>query len=307
MKLWRQLCLIIALGAGLVGMGGGAPILAQTAPTLTSLEVEIWPEFDRPSALVIVHGILPATASVPAAITWRIPAAAQLNATAYDAAAGGLLMAANTVTAAGPWQSVAFTVEALNFRLEYYDPALTIAGEARTLALQLPLDYAAQALTVRIQEPVDARNLTVDPAFELLGTRDFGLNYYGKDYGAVPAGAPLALTLNYDKASATLSQAVVAAAQPTQAVSIDTTAPIAGAVDWTPWLVGLGGLAGLALMGAAGWYVWQRNGAREPAGRPRPRKRGAPTNAAAGRFCTQCGQPLRAEDAFCRQCGTPTR
>ena len=49
---------------------------------IDSLAVEIWPDYDRASVLVLLTGTLLADAKLPASITLPIPAAAQLNAVA---------------------------------------------------------------------------------------------------------------------------------------------------------------------------------------------------------------------------------
>ena len=309
MKIWLRRWLAGILGAGLALAWAGVarPAQAQAGLTLEALTIEVWPEFDRPSALVLFHGVLPATAGVPAQVSVRIPQAAQLNATAYEDASGALLAAQSTLAVEGEWQRVTFTVQALNFRLEYYDTGLVFDGQQRRLDFQWPAEYAAKAVSVRIQEPVDTQGLQVDPAFIPLGARDFGLNYYGREYGAVSAGASIAFTLTYTKTSAALSQATIA--QPTAAVSVE------------PWLIGLGAVGGLAILGGAGWYLWSRSSspkvARKPRSRPhRPSASGSPARDSAGtaagtaagtRFCTQCGQALKADDRFCRNCGSPLR
>ncbi len=312
---WRKV-LMGLLGVGLLvaWAGQGAPAQAQAAPTLDKLQVEVWPEFDRPSALVLIHGVLPATTPLPATVSLRIPATGQLNATAYQDADQKLLMATNTVSAEGEWQRVTFSVPALNFRVEYYDPGLTMADQARTFAFNWISDYAVAAVEARVQEPVDARDLQVDPPFALAGTLDLGLNYYTRDYGAVAAGAPIAFTLKYTKPTATLSQSVVSQTAVTESIGLDTSSPIQGSQDLTPWLIGLGIVGGLALIGGAGWYFWPRGGAARSTPRPRRRARSAPADPAGGagpaganQFCTQCGQALTPADRFCRNCGTPVR
>ena len=50
--------------------------------TIDSLAVEIWPDYDRASVLVLLTGTLPADTKLPAPITLLFPAAAQLNAVA---------------------------------------------------------------------------------------------------------------------------------------------------------------------------------------------------------------------------------
>ena len=52
------------------------PVLtrAQQDIPFSSVEVDLWPEFDRPTMLVIYHITLPAQAKLPAPMSLRIPA-----------------------------------------------------------------------------------------------------------------------------------------------------------------------------------------------------------------------------------------
>lgn len=49
---------------------------AQGNLTLSSVEVDLWPEYDQPAVLVIYRVVLPASVVLPADLTLRIPAAA---------------------------------------------------------------------------------------------------------------------------------------------------------------------------------------------------------------------------------------
>src|SRR3990172_1671747 len=69
---------------------GGA---AANDVRLESMQVEIWPEYDRPAALVIMRGELAASVGLPAAVSLRIPASSGGPAAVAYATAkkGGLL------------------------------------------------------------------------------------------------------------------------------------------------------------------------------------------------------------------------
>ena len=63
------LTLLPAFAAG--PSGGGAPL---RNPRLESMQIEVWPEFDRPAALVILRGALAADVKLPADVTLHIAA-----------------------------------------------------------------------------------------------------------------------------------------------------------------------------------------------------------------------------------------
>lgn len=321
---WLAALLAVAMSVGL----GPLPAAAQTPPAIDALHISLWPEFDRPGVLVIIDGSLPAGTALPAEVSLRMPAAAERpNATAYQGADGNLLSAAYTTASAGSDIIVTFPIESLAFRLEYYDPALTVTGERRTYTFSWISDYAVAAATVRVQQPAGASALTTTPALAATGAADYGLEYYEGSLGALTAGQTVLVTASYTKADAALSSEVlgVAPAAPTAVetpASTNTTA-VAGVV------AGVGVLAA----GAVGFIYWRgrrptraAQGHRRAAPRrhrsapaveapraaavPRPsaptaRLASPPATGAA--FCTQCGQRRQPGDKFCRQCGAPVR
>ncbi len=313
---WRRLLLtLLGVGLALTWVGPDRPVQAQAPLTIENLIIEVWPEYDRPLVLVLLTGTLPAGTSLPAQVQVRLPAAAQLNATAFQNAAGQLMSAQSTTQPDGDALVVTLTVEALNFHVEYYDPGLTKSGGARAYTFNWTSAYALQAVEVRVQQPIDASNLVLDPAFTPAGTRDFGLEYFTRAWGVVPAGQPIAFMLDYTKSTDRLSVEVVSA--PTQSLAIDNSTPTVatpfGALS--PWVIGGVVLGVLFIAGGAGWLLWQRSNAREvshktkrgsrgqrPGTRPAP---GPNVAATAPRFCTQCGQTVAADDRFCRSCGSP--
>ena len=69
---------------------GAAPL---RNPQLESMQIEIWPEYDRQAALVILRAALAADTKLPASVHLRIPASSGgPSAMAYSAAAGGNLL-----------------------------------------------------------------------------------------------------------------------------------------------------------------------------------------------------------------------
>lgn len=313
---WLRRVLAALLGAGLVLAWAGAsqPAQAQASAAIESLRIELWPEFDKPAVLVLMTGTLAPGTALPAQVTIRIPAVAgQPHATAYSGPDGQLLTAPSTSRAEGADLLVTLTVEAPNFRLEYYDPGLTFDGDARRYQFLWKTDDAIRATTIRVQEPFGAHNITLDPAFTPAGPGEFGLNYQSRDWGPLAAGATVALTLQYAKSSAALSSEAVSA--PTQRVSVDNSAPAAATTPggWSPWLIGVGIAAVVTIAGGVVWYLWRRRSSADQGHRLRRGKRrsgpgeshGSTTAAvlAASRYCTQCGQSIQVGDRFCRNCG----
>jgi len=294
---------------------------AQGTITLSALTIELWPEFDKPATLVLLKGTLASSVKLPAQLTLHIPAASGGPfAVAVEDATGKLLNTQYTATPSGEAIAVNLTTDFPTFHIEYYDPALTISGESRDYVFQWTTDYAVTAATVRVQEPVDARDLTAEPAVALAGTADFGLNYYAASLGALSAGESLSIRLRYSKSTSTLSSEVVSQNTPVPLATPAVTEPQPSRPALAPILLAAAGGVGLLLIGFGVWS-FVRNRREMETERPRRRRRHAasdgdepppalsprPEAPASARFCTQCGQPLLTGDRFCRNCGTPIR
>lgn len=299
-----------------------ASVQAQSGIALASLEVELWPEFDQPTTLVILDGRLEANVTLPVELTIRIPSGAgQPHAVAVRNASGELLNTPYTTTPLGEEMAIVLQTDSAEFRVEYYDPALAFQGSERQYVFDWLADYPVQAVAVRVQQPANASNLILEPAFLSTGVGEYGLNYHVATLGPLTVGQSLTVQLSYQKSTSTLSADVVGAASPST-----TDTPAQAPASLSPWLiVGLSG-GTLLLVGGLIWYA--RSGSRprsrksaahstsSPRRRrpveanvpeqPRRASPGAQTNPAA-RFCTHCGQPAEASDQFCRKCGTKLR
>ncbi len=213
------LILILSLGA--------RPAHAQGTITLSTLTIELWPEYDKPATLVILKGTLAASVPLPAQLALHIPAASGGPfAVAAADASGKLLNTQYTTTPSGDTIAINLTTDFPAFHIEYYDPALTITGDARDYTFQWTADYAVTVVTVRVQEPVDARDLTAEPAVVPAGTADFGLNYYATSLGALSAGQSVSFHLRYSKSTVRLSSEVVSQNAPVPLATPTVTQPL---------------------------------------------------------------------------------
>ncbi|MBW1994611.1 MAG: hypothetical protein JRI77_09195, partial [Deltaproteobacteria bacterium] len=59
--------------------------------TIDSLLVELWPDYDKASVLVLLTGALPPDTRLPASVTLPLPKTAQLNAIARIDAGDGMM------------------------------------------------------------------------------------------------------------------------------------------------------------------------------------------------------------------------
>lgn len=303
-----------------VGFLPTAATYAQADTKLESLRVDIWPEYDRPAALVIYNVTLSPEVSLPAPMTFRIPAAAgRPYAVAWQAPDQGLYDLKYEMDAAGDWIEINFSTPAPDLRLEFYDPEIQKNGSQRTFLFNWPGDYAVDNLSVVVQQPMNATNMTLRPDAGGGRAAGDGLIYHTLVAGPVNAGTTFELTITYDKSDDTLTNPQqFQPAQPVQPVDGSTAGRVT--LDQTlPWAVGGAGI--LLIAGGLIWY-WRTNAAgrmpQERGSRRHDRSRsptaetgpsvGTPTAAAGpSAFCHQCGKKASPGDVFCRSCGAKLR
>lgn len=310
-KRWLRSLLVLLVFSGLCLP---VSVLAQGETKLSALTIELWPEYDQPTMLVILRGTLAPETTLPASVTVHIPASANGPHAVAMQDANGQLTDAQFVTTPQV-DSLAVTLQATlpSFQVEYYDAALKIEGEARQYAFAWTADFAVTAATLRVQEPVNARNLLGEPPLALAGASDIGLRYYTASLGALTAGQAVTAQINYAKPDAQLSVAQVTAQPP--AAPVATPALVAvqpntlSEAQLQQWLAIALLVVSIGLMGL-GFLFWRRTRAT-PVRLARPRGRRSSNNpppasplATATKFCAQCGQPVGPEDRFCRHCGS---
>ena len=313
---------------------------AQTAPRLTSLVIDIWPEYDQPdTVLVIYRGQFAANAPTPERVTIRIPASAGEPSAVASPPVGSEsapinqwteLMAAKKVTTAtnGDWTEVTFSPLTRLFTLEFYDKLNTVTFDRR-YTVAWPGDYAADAATLNVREPTGTTDFQSTPALPAGVTDEEGLVAHQLNLGALDAGQTLAISLSYHREDKRASVEALQLVTPTPTRSAAAASPVAAASSQWPLIVAL--VVGLALIvGGIVWYVRSQRAetfrhyqpprysrikgrrsvrtSRTPRSRPRPTAAAtvtltSETSDDAPMYCTQCGKSLRPDDVFCSRCG----
>jgi hypothetical protein len=299
-KISRGFILIIVMLTGLLATSMQAS--AQAHITLDILTIQLWPEFDRPSMLVIYEGA-DTFSQGEVAFTFTMPSGADFHVTAYIDAEKGLVeipreVSGNKVTMRSPNGT---------FHIEFYDPALDTSKSDRSYTYTWPGDYAVNSLTWIVQQPPSALNMTLIPPATETNERDFGLNYQLVPIGKLDQGEQATLHIAYTKANDALTNELIA--QPTEVPA----APESISTNSTALIVVLA-LVALGLIGS-GAYLYSRR-ERDETDRAQTRKKRAQAKSSQAskqpavptRFCTQCGtQALDPADKFCRKCGAALR
>ncbi len=290
-----------ALAVVLLAVSAAAP---QSETVLSSLGIDLWPDYDRPGVLVIYHATIAPDVSLPARLVFRIPAAAGLpNAVAERPAGGQLITLPYDRTVDGETALIDLTASRPIVQLEYYDPAITRDGVRRSFAFTWSGDFEVQDFGISLQQPALARNFTTVPeAISATASVD-GLTYHTLSRAGVKVGETVEVRASYEQASDQLSVEAIA-----PVVAPVPTTPAAGndaASDNRTMHMAFAALLVSAAAVVVGLMVRGQRQARS-APRPTPPPRTARSDTSGGkatRFCTQCGAGVDGGDRFCQRCG----
>ena len=275
---------------------------AQTPDRLTSLKISLWPEFDKPTVLVILDGVLADPSNLPRQISVLIPANAQLTVATWanpDSSFAPEQPAQQTKQDDG-YTRVTFTLAQPTFRVEYYHDLLRGAPD-KTLDFAFKSIGAIDAVSLEIQQPLKATNFTVTPTTPNTRTDTDGFKYFSYVFSNIAAGQTITAQAKYTKTDPNPS--VQSAPQPTPAL-VPIAAPTTNDSNTLFLLIALVALGVTAILGF--FLLQQRARDRRPVANVGSNKRrgGAST---ATVFCTQCGRTLGPEDNFCPKCGAKQR
>ncbi|MBI2754385.1 MAG: zinc ribbon domain-containing protein [Betaproteobacteria bacterium] len=287
------LILAAALLPGLAASQPGTGALKGN-PRLSSLSIQIWPEYDRPAALVILNGELPVGAALPAVVSLRLSAAT----------GGPHAVAASTGAGATPFNvpyerknaddfiTLRFETPQRFFHVEFYEPLATGKPE-RNFTYVWPGDLAADRVTLVLQQPAAATGLSALPVLDAASAGQDGLTYRSAELGALEAGTPLPITVSYTKADARTSADILRtkAPDPSGAQSPGPPPSSAASTGFPGWVPAIAGAAVLAILAGGSIFWWRR------------RNKISAAPAGGVRYCTKCGAKPSAGDGFCAKCG----
>lgn len=279
---------------------------AQDAVVIDHLTVRVWPEFDRPSALVFYIAELGDDVALPADLRLGLPPDAEVNAVAYtDPSSGNLLMADYDIEG----NAVSFSTPSPSLWIEFYDTALAVDGQRRDYALVLQMPYQVNDLVWEIQQPAGAMGFTLNVEGEqTLTTDESGLTTSVVQGGSLAAGQIVEMSFSYDKANDVLTADQLESTTADAGAAEQTAAPAQQSEGPSTLAIFALLVGGLALVGAGVWWYLQQNTGRRPAREgQRAASRGGKSGGAGGRFCTKCGASAEPGDRFCRNCGASLR
>ena len=283
---------------------------AQNSLEIEQLQIDIWPEYDKPSVLVIYKITLPAQTSMPAQVVLRIPKEAVHPTSVAMQDVDNLLYNINyTTTDDGDWVKVSFTTPSQNLQLEYYSP-LTKNGPLRNIVYTWPGDYKVNNLVFRVQQPVNATQMTIMPTQGNAATDQDGITYYTDPVGAVAEGTSITIKINYSKSDDKLTSVLI---PPRPSTPIPTGQTTPGNLLQALNIPLVATVVGVVLVGGGAFWLFSQRQTRQVSASHRHRAvtinpgREAVAEKMSGDeavYCHQCGKRAAVGDVFCRSCGT---
>jgi hypothetical protein len=296
----RKFFVLLTLGVMLI-FSSSSPASAQSEITLPLVSVQLWPEYDQPSMLVLTDFEIPAGTTLPVDLTFSIPKDANLIAVASYTSEGDLADAIfDGPRVNGDWKTFTVTMTTFAARFEYYD-ALNLSGEKRTYSYVWYGRYAVDQFNIRILKPLDTVAVLTQPPLPSI-SQENDLKFYVGDPMSLADGEKFKLDIEYDKVSNALvveSQGV----QPAAPVDENTR----GRVSLNNFLPYVIGVLGVIMMIGGSVYFWRAS--RKPSGKTRRRvsSHAEAEHENADAYCPQCGSRAKAGDRFCRTCGARLR
>jgi hypothetical protein len=274
------------------------PGIAHTQGKVTAIDslfIELWPDYDRTSALVLLTGALPANTKLPATVTLPFPEKAQLNAVARIDSSDGV-MKDDILSSLIP-DKLTFTTPDLSFRVEYYLP-YAVNNNRRAFSFTWLADVSVKSLTLRVQKPLSASSLITEPATPNVFKGEDGFTYYAFPVKAIPAGQSFSVQVDYTMTTAQLSvENLSAPGTSVQGSGVNALLNTKTGINWTIVAAVVGSITIVIL------FVWKITTRRGRANAPRTHHAKAKSQYHL-KFCPNCGNPTDKDDRFCSNCGT---
>lgn len=286
----------------------------KASEVIEEMRVDLWPEYDRPSTLVMYRFRLKTGADLSLPVEIPVPASAgEPHAVAWRNPQNSLFVADFTrrVEGGGDRAVVSAQMGSIDGQLELYSD-ITFDGTKRSFRFQWPGGVAVGSLSFQVQQPTGASafRITPPPARQWVG--EDGFQYARVDLGRQDAASTPSIQVTYEKATNALSaperppappvEIPLSSSQPMPTGSAAAAAPApspSSSSTPAPWLYAVGGL----LMGAgASWLLWS---SRAPGSRPAETDDGNKKSARKTRalYCHQCGTKEDSSATFCTECG----
>ncbi len=261
---------------------------------IDALVVDLWPDYDRTSVLVLLTGTLSADTKLPATVILPIPETARLNAVARIDSSDGI-MKDDIFSSPAPGE-LRLTTPDLRFRLEYYLP-YAVNNNRRTFNFSWLAAISVNKFQLKVQRPLFASQLTTEPVSINIFSGEDGFTYYAFSEQVVPAGQSFSVRVDYTMTTDQLSvESLTPPSTRAQEPGLPSTAKTGADVNWLLLAVVAGGIIILIV------FVWKIATRRTESKRPITHNAEAKKESYS-KFCSNCDNPADIDDRFCSKCG----
>ena len=268
---------------------------AQTDITaIDTLLINIWPDYDRASVLVLLTGTLPDDTRLPARVTIPLPETARLNAIARIDGKDGM-MKNDIVSNPGPG-TLTFITPDLRFRMEYYFP-YTAKDKERSFDYFWQADISVDKLQIKVQKPTSAIALRTVPGTVDVAWDEDGFSYHTFPVKTAPAGQRISLSVFYTLTAVQLSAEHLPVPDTgAQTSGVQAKSAAGAGFNWPVVAIVIGGI--FTVLALAWLLAVRRPSSALPGSVPTPNGRQS-----RAKFCSHCGGSVEKKHKYCSQCG----
>lgn len=258
---------------------------------IKSMSLSIWPEYDDPRVLVMYQGEFDNHVSKPVKLRLTIPKGIKLNMAGAITKEGRHIHTPHKLLDKGDMAEISFEVNESTFYLEFYYDPFKAEGEKKNFNYLVTSNYHIDELTVDVQQPLKAKNFTLDPPSLSILQGQKGFEFHQYRFQDFSKEKEFALKAAYVKKD------------PEPSIKKDTGSSGSETQNTGSKLVVI--LLSIAISViialAACWFVTAQG--RRVAGKAGDKNR----KKEGKKFCSQCGKPLDINDKFCSGCGRKTK
>ena len=226
-------------------------VKAENVITLDTVEIDIWPEYDQPSVLVIMHIFISPATTLPTALELHIPSrVGNPTQVAVRQADGDLVDSPYGRVIEGNLSVITLVASNPEIQIEYYDPSLSRLGSIHSFTYEWQGDYDVTSLSFEIQEPITATKMQIMPPFGAGLQGDDGITYFDSTIGTIQHGFDFTVFLKYQKDNDLLTISALQV-KPSSPISSKTPGRAPGLNIVLIWIIG-----GLVVLLSAGGGVW---------------------------------------------------
>jgi len=265
---------------------------------IDSLAIDLWPDYDRASVLVLLTGTLSADTTLPATVILPIPETAQLNAVARIDSSDGQMK--DDIFSSPVPGGLSFITPDLRFRLEYYLP-YAANNNQRTFNFTWLAAVSVNRFQLRVQQPISASILTTEPVPINVFSGEDGFTYHSFPEQVVPAGQSFAIRGDYTMTTAQFSvERLTPPSTRVQEPGLSSSTKTGADANWPLLAVVVGGIMIVIV------FVWQIATRRVESNRPITHNATAQKESHP-KFCSNCDNQINIDDRFCNKCGAALR